>query len=108
MAASEHLSPSQFPQTLYRGEGNHDKPSPYYGNGPVRGKEAGGWWTSDPDNARRYAAGMPEGKVYSLEAHEHEAAPRGARDNYFITDPEVRARRTLHDDNPRASLQHKS
>jgi hypothetical protein len=96
MSASDHLNEEQFPQTLYRGEGNHDKPSPYYNVGPNK-SHAGGWWTSNVDKAHNYAASRPEGKVYSLEAHEHEAQPRGARGNYFITDPEVRARRTLYD-----------
>lgn len=93
MSAGDNLSPQQF--TLYRGEGNHNEPSPYYNVGPNK-SHAGGWWTDNVSKARNYAAGRPDGQVYAIDVDSTEAAPRGARGNYFIEDPQVRARRRLH------------
>jgi GNAT superfamily N-acetyltransferase len=81
---------SQFPMTVYRGEGSHDRPSHY----PKGSVETGAWWTSDPDSAQRYARGE-KGSVYQLEVDHHEAEPRGLPGYYFIKDPAVRARRSL-------------
>ena len=91
MAASDHLQPRQlslFTTTLYRGEGAHDRPSYYT---PQSG-QAGGWWTTDRASAEHYARGQ-KGKLYQLEAGEHEARAQGARGYYFVGDPEVRKHR---------------
>jgi hypothetical protein len=79
---------SQFPMTLYRGEGSHDTPS-YY---PKGSSDTGAWWTSNPAKARQYASSA-KGSVYQVDVEQHEAEPRGGRENYFIKDPAVRARR---------------
>ena len=73
-------------RTLYRGEGSHDRTSYYTASSDM----AGGWWTEDIESARRYATGQ-EGEVYQVEVNESEAEKRGLA--YFISDPEVRARR---------------
>lgn len=77
--------------TLYRGEGSHSRPSFYPKTGPDA--LAGAWYTSSLDNARNYAASA-KGSVYQVDVEQHEAEPRGARGNYVIKDPAVRARRT--------------
>lgn len=76
--------------TLYRGEGSHEHPSLYSGD---QAKDAGGWWTIDQEQAKGYADSVPGGKVYSLEIEPHEGIKSGSGVNYFIEDPEVRARR---------------
>jgi hypothetical protein len=73
---------------LYRGEGSHDHPSYYTGSDSGM---AGGWWTTDIEAARRYMKSVPDGKLYEIEVDESEAEVRGL--HYFITDPEIRARR---------------
>jgi 8-oxo-dGTP diphosphatase len=78
--------------TLYRGEGSHEQRSYYPKTGPDA--LAGAWWTSDLDKARGYAASA-KGSVYQVQVHPHEAKPSGGSGNYLISDPEVRARRTL-------------
>jgi hypothetical protein len=90
---------SKFPMTLYRGEGSHDRPSHY----PKGSGDAGGWWTSNPESAHRYARGE-KGSVYKVDVERHEVEPRGAPGNYFIKDPAVRARRTLHEGAARQML----
>lgn len=75
--------------TLYRGEGSHDHPSYYPSSGP--NARAGMWWTDDPDSARQYAAGVPGGKVYTIEVDESEAEREGLY--FLIPDPDVRSRR---------------
>lgn len=76
-------------KTLYRGEGTHERESYYTTTSGM----AGGWWTDDPEKARRYALGTEDGKVYQIEVDEGEYERRGLE--YFITDPEVRERRHL-------------
>lgn len=88
--SNQNLSEGQF--RLYRGEGTHEKPS-YY---PKGSGMAGGWWTTNHDAAKRYAASSKEGKVYSLDAHPSEAKPQGLPGYYFVKDPNVRARRVEH------------
>lgn len=77
--------------TLYRGEGSHTYPSYYPKTGPDAAL-SGAWWTSDPEKAKGYAASA-KGKVYALDVHPHEVQPSGARGNYLVHDPAVRARR---------------
>ncbi|MGN6635999.1 MAG: GNAT family N-acetyltransferase, partial [Oryzihumus sp.] len=81
--------------TLYRGEGDHDRPSYYPKTGPDANL-TGAWWTSDLEKARGYAkkAG-PSGRVYQVEVQPHEAEPHGLPGYYHIPDPKVRERRTL-------------
>ena len=90
VVAVRHEPDAQFPMTLYRGEGSHDRPSHY----PKGSSDTGGWWTSNLDSARRYAAGE-KGDVYQVQVERHEAEPRGLPGYYFIPDPAVRARRSL-------------
>lgn len=91
MSTQDNLNPEQF--ALYRGEGSHDRPSFYPKTGPQA--LAGAWWTSNVDNARRYAASAKSTNVYQVTVHPHEAEPHGVPGNYIIPDPKVRARRTL-------------
>lgn len=76
--------------TLYRGEGSHDEPSYYPSKGP--NALAGAWWTSNLEQAQRYAKAA-KGSVYSLDVQPHEAEPHGLPGYFLVRDPEVRARR---------------
>lgn len=81
--------------TLYRGEGDHDRPSYYPETGPSA--LAGAWWTSDPESAQRYAQSTTNGQVYRLDdVQDHEAEQSGRPGNYLVRDPEVRGRRVPH------------
>lgn len=79
--------------TLYRGEGDHSRPS-YYTS---RSGDAGGWWTTDLASAQRYAASTTDGKVYVIKVNASEAEQRGLPRNFFIRDHNVRERRRLYD-----------
>lgn len=75
---------------LYRGEGTHDRPSPYVTMG--KPELAGSFWTKDRKEAEGYAESARDGKVYQLDAEDHEAeGPYG--NHYVVRDPQVRARR---------------
>jgi len=49
----DHDQDNHGRKTLYRGEGSHDRSS-YY---TASSGDAGGWWTTDIESARRYAIG---------------------------------------------------